>query len=387
MRALAEKAIACCRELATFSEVPGRTTRTFLSPPMRDVHRVLGEWMRRAGMKVRVDAVGNLRGIRAGMSERRLLIASHLDTVPNAGAFDGVLGVVLGVTLMETLGGRELGFGIEVIGFSEEEGVRFGMPFIGSRALCGELDMQPPIAEAISAFGLNPADLDSARLDARTFAYIEFHIEQGPVLESLGLPIGVVENIVGQSRVRVVFEGRANHAGTTPGHLRQDALAAAAEWICFVERCMREQTGLVATVGKLEVQPNTSNVIPGLVEATLDVRHPCDETRKAAVQLLLDWKRPGIRFRHELYLDQTAVPMDADLVNRMECAVRRAGYPVHRMSSGAGHDAMIVAKTCPAAMLFLRSPGGISHHPDESVLVADVEAALKTGLAFIEALA
>jgi allantoate deiminase len=291
------------------------------------------------------------------------------------------------VALVEALGDKQLGFAIEVIGFSEEEGVRFGMPFIGSKALCGELQMRPDIAEAIVAFGLNPAELGTARMDPNTFAYLEFHIEQGPVLESLGLPLGIVENIVGQSRLNVVFEGKANHAGTTPAHLRHDALAAAAEWIGVVERRMQEHPGLVATVGKLGVEPNAANVVPGVVRLTLDVRHASDEARKAAVGELLEraatlCHRRGIQLRAEPYLDQQTVPMDAGLV----ATLSRVAAPLHRMSSGAGHDSMIVASTCPTAMLFLRSPGGISHHPDESVLVSDVEAALRAGLEFVGAL-
>jgi len=391
MRTLAEKVISCCRQLAQFSEEPERTTRTYLSPPMHDVHRVLSDWMRQADMTVSVDASGNLRGVR-GAAKRRLLIASHLDTVPNAGAFDGVLGVVLGVALVESLGDRPLPFAIEVIGFSEEEGVRFGEPFIGSKALCGSLTMQPAIAEAIAAFGLSPADLPAARMDAGSFAYLEFHVEQGPILESLGLPLGVVESIVGQSRLRITLEGKANHAGTTPAHLRHDALAAAAEWIALVEGQMREQPGLVATVGKMEVEPGAANVIPGLVRLTLDVRHASDRVRKLAVDTLLAsasnlCARRGIHFRCEPYLDQPAVPMNANLIKQLAAAVQRAGYPVHCMASGAGHDAMIVAPSCPAAMLFLRSPGGISHHPEESVLVSDVVAVLQAGVAFIEGLA
>jgi allantoate deiminase len=392
MKELAAKTIACCRELSLFSEEPLRTTRTYLSPPMHDVHRVLSEWMRRVGMTVQIDAVGNLRGVRSGNKDRRLLIASHLDTVPNAGAFDGVLGVVMGVALMQALADRGLNFAVEVIGFSEEEGVRFGMPFIGSKALCGNLQMRPDIAQAIEAFGLNPADLTAARMDASAFAYLEFHIEQGPVLESLNLPLGVVDHIVGQSRLHIIFEGKANHAGTTPAHLRQDALAAAAEFIAIVEKRMKTQSGLVATVGRIEAEPNAANVIPGLVRLTLDVRHASDDERRSAVGAILEGgaamcAKRGVQLHAEPYLDQTAVPMDSGLSDALARAVERAGYPLHRMSSGAGHDAMIVASVCPTAMLFLRSPGGISHHPDETVLESDVEAALKTGLAFIEALA
>jgi allantoate deiminase len=391
MSELANKAIQYCRDLALFSETPGRTTRTFLSPLMHDVHRLLSAWMRQSGMEVSIDAAGNLRGVRAGGSTRRLVIASHLDTVPNAGAFDGILGVVIGVALVEALGSPYSGPTLEVIGFSEEEGVRFGIPFIGSRAVAGNLDdsiLKPAVLDAIRAFGLEPSGLPAARLAPETFAYIEFHIEQGPALESLGLPLGIVDAIVGQSRLNLTFRGRANHAGTTPMSLRKDALAAAAEWICHVEKTAMGKPGLVSTVGSITAEPNAANVIPEFVRASLDVRHCCDATRHssvaemlAAAQQICD--RRGIVLDCEQRLDQPAVELDARLRDALSRSVQAAGYPVHRMTSGAGHDAMILAPHVPAAMLFLRSPGGISHHPDESVIAADVEAAINVGLRFV----
>src|SRR5580704_453905 len=206
--------IARCRLLAELSEEPGATTRTFLSEPMHHVHEYLRGWMERAGMSVLTDHAGNLRGLypAAQPSSRRLFIGSHLDTVPHAGAFDGILGVVLGVALIELLGGRRFPFGIEMIGFSEEEGVRFGVPFIGSRAFIGAVDDQllETISPAIAAFGLDPKRIGEARADEDALGYLEFHIEQGPVLESLDLPLGVVETIAGQSRLDVLFKGRAN---------------------------------------------------------------------------------------------------------------------------------------------------------------------------------
>ncbi len=385
MKDLAEKVIRCCRELAVFTEEPGRTTRTFLSPPMHDVHRVLGEWMRSLGMQVRVDAAGNLRGLHGDARGPRLMIGSHLDTVPHAGAFDGILGVVLGIALIEW--GRPR-MAVEVVGFSEEEGVRFGMPFIGSRALVGTLDRQMVdlISDAIRAFGLDPAKLPEARLAAETVGYVEFHIEQGPVLESLSLAVGIVDAIAGQSRLLLTFEGKAGHAGTTPMPLRRDALAAAAMWISEIERRAAATPGLVATVGSLKVSPNAGNVIPGAVEASLDVRHACDVTRHDAVRKLLISAKEigsarGIGLRHEVRLDQAAVEMDAAMRDLLT-----GGVSIHRMTSGAGHDAMVIAPHVPSAMLFLRSPGGISHHPDESVLVEDVEAALEAGTRFISRL-
>ncbi len=342
---------------------------------MHEVHRLLGDWMRSFGMQVSVDAVGNLRGVLAGDSPR-VMMGSHLDTVPNAGAFDGILGVVLGIALAEIASGHERRPAVEVVGFSEEEGVRYGVPFIGSRALVGTLDAATIAlaAPVIREFGLDPQGIPDARFAAETAAYLEFHIEQGPVLESLQLPLGVVDAIAGQSRVEVTFDGQANHAGTTPMALRRDALVAAAEWIVRVEREARACDGLVATVGRLVVEPNASNVIPERVTVSLDVRHRCDDIRRGAVRRLV-----GAAARWEERLDQAAVPMDAGLRERLAKAVERAGYKVHHMTSGAGHDAMIVAPHIPSAMLFLRSPGGISHSPEESVLVEDVEAAMAVG--------
>jgi allantoate deiminase len=394
-----EHVIDRCRRIAELSEEPGYTTRTFLSEPMHAVHAHLRDWMQQAGMEVHTDPVGNLRGVYpcAQPSAPRLFIGSHLDTVPRAGAFDGILGVVLAVALIESLRGRRLPFHVEVIGFSEEEGARFGVPFIGSRALIGDLDADLlalrdregfSISDAITAFGLNPNHIDEAQTGDDALGYLEFHIEQGPVLESLGLPLGVVETISGQSRLDVLFEGKANHAGTTPMNLRQDALAGAAEWIASVEREARAISGAVATVGRVNVASGVGNVIPGLAALSLDVRHPTDAVRHDLVARLLRCAEQiaagrCLKVSWEQRLDQAAVAMHPDLTQLLERAVGSAGRPVHRMASGAGHDAMIVARRMPAAMLFLRSPGGISHHPDESVLAEDVDAALEVGRHFL----
>lgn len=392
---VAREAIARCRTLASYTEESGFTTRTFLSAPMRAVHADLRGWMERAGMTVRVDAAGNLRA-RSGGGGSRLVIGSHLDTVPRAGAFDGVLGVVLGVALAENARRTPL----EVIGFSEEEGVRFGIPFIGSRAFIGDMDdallvrrdsNRVSVSDAIRAFGLEPASIANVRLNEPALGYLEFHIEQGPVLESLNLPLGVVETIAGQSRLDVRFDGQANHAGTTPMHLRRDALAGAAEWIGAVEREAAGRLGLVATVGRIEALPGAGNVIAGSIAASLDVRHADDRVRQRTVEGLLLCARQialrrGLTVSAEPRLDQAAVTMDVGLSNTLARAVEHAGYPVHRMNSGAGHDAMIVARRLPSAMLFLRSPGGISHHPDETVLIEDVAAALDVGVRFIDEL-
>jgi len=396
----ARAVIERCQLLAHCTMEPGFTTRTFLSDPMKEVHRLLSSWMQDAGMGVSLDAVGNLRGCYAGAagSGRRLLIGSHLDTVRRAGVYDGILGVVLGVALVEALNGRRLGFQIEVVGFSEEEGLRFGIPFIGSRALIGQLDEATlnttdangiRVVDAIRGFGLDPSRISDAQVSADAMGYLEIHIEQGPVLENLGLQLGVVEAIAGQSRFRFTFRGQTNHAGTTPMHLRRDALAGAAEWVREVERRAQSTDALVATVGSLEVEPGASNIVPGMVRATLDVRHADDSVRKSAVQYLQQSAQTIADARQlsvscEQHLDQPAVAMDSLFTQALESAVIRAGHRVHRMTSGAGHDAMIVARRMPAAMLFLRSPAGISHDAAENVFEEDVAAALVAASYFLE---
>lgn len=375
----AREVLRRCRVLAKCTEEPGHITRTFLSASMHEVHALVGSWMEAAGMRVRVDGAGNVRGVYG--EGQRLMIGSHLDTVPHAGAFDGILGVMMGIALVE----RRPQCSVEVVGFSDEEGVRFGVPFIGSRALVGDPVRAGEVLDAIRAFGLEPG---GAKLEPTVEAYLEFHIEQGPLLEAKQLPIGVVETIVGQSRYAVDFIGQANHSGTTPMKQRHDALAAAAEWIGFVEKTARATSGLVATVGHLVVRPGASNVIPGLVRATLDVRHADDGVRAEAAERILEFAarnraRAGMAGRWSELSNQPATPMDTEMSDALCAAVRGAGHKVHRMASGAGHDAMILARKLPTAMLFLRSPGGISHHPDEMVLAEDVAAALAVGERFL----
>jgi allantoate deiminase len=394
--------IRWCRTLADCSEEPLVTTRTFLSAPMRDVHASLSEWMRRIGMDVHVDAAGNLRGVYRGgersASVGRLTIGSHLDTVPRAGAFDGILGVVLAVALVEQADGRRYPFTIEIVGFSDEEGTRFGAPFIGSRAFAGTIDEAllerkdargQSVRDAIREYGLDPNGIAAAAAPADCVGYLEFHIEQGPILDSIDLPLAVVDSIAGQTRCDVIFDGQANHAGTTPMHDRRDALAGAAELILTVERAANEMPQLVATVGHVVAEPGATNVIPGRCRMSLDVRHPDDSVRRRAVRRLAAVAREIAARRRlqvaiEPRLDQPAVPMDPQMTAQLAAAVEGSALPLHRMSSGAGHDAMIVASRMPAAMLFVRSPGGISHHPDEAVRADDVAAALRVGAAFLD---
>jgi len=403
MRERALRAIAECRHIASMSEEPGRTTRRFLTPPVPQVHAHLRGRMEALGMSVLVDSAGNLRGMwRPGdAGKRRLILGSHIDTVPDAGAFDGVLGVTVAMEWVEIAQERNLPLAIEVIAFSEEEGVRFGVPFIGSRAVAGRFDPAlltlkdaegVTLAAAIRDFGLDPAELDKAAMDADALGFVEIHIEQGPVLEAEGLSVAVVTGIVGQTRLRLEFCGQANHAGTTPMRLRRDALSGAAEWIASVEAAALGTEGLVATVGRIAAEPNAANVIPGTARVSLDVRHPCDADREAAVEALIlkanrIADRRGLTVKYDRQMNEPAVPMDERLTAYLADAVEAAGFPLRTMPSGAGHDAMVMATRLPTAMLFLRSPGGISHHPDEAVLEEDVGAALQVGRRFLERLA
>jgi allantoate deiminase len=379
------------------TEEPGRITRRFLTPPTHNVHAHLRARMEELGMTVHVDAAGNLRG-RSRTAGTRLLLGSHIDTVPDAGAFDGVLGVTLALECADMAREMNLPLAVDVVAFSEEEGVRFGVPFIGSRAIAGRFDPSPlalkdaedvTLEEAIRAYGLDPSQIPAASqgLDD-TLGFVEIHIEQGPVLETEDLKVAAVTGIVGQSRLTIAFTGQANHAGTTPMHLRHDALAGAAEWITAVEKHAKRTEGLVATVGKVESSPNAGNVIAGAVSLSLDVRHPHDAVRLSAVNELTEAanaiaERRGLAIQCTPQMDQPAVSMDERLTAYLVDTMETAGLPPKRMPSGAGHDAMVMAARMPTAMLFLRSPGGISHNPAEAVREEDVEAVLQVTNGFL----
>src|SRR5580704_17876487 len=326
MRDRARRAIAECLHIATMTEEAGCITRRFLTPPVHDVHTHLHGRMEALGMDVRTDAAGNLRGIwpSASQGHRRLVLGSHIDTVPDAGAYDGVLGVTLALEWVQLAQETALPIAIEVIAFSEEEGVRFGLPFIGSRAVAGRFDPSLlglrdadgiSVEDAIRAFGLDPYAIEDAQVDRDVIGFVEVHIEQGPVLEADGLSLAAVSGIVGQTRLSLKFTGHANHAGTTPMHLRRDALAAAAEWIAAVEALAQRTEGLVATVGKIEATPNAGNVVPGAVAVSLDARHANDRARIEAVDVLLEHAgaiatRRGLTLECRRHMDQPAVPMD-----------------------------------------------------------------------------
>jgi allantoate deiminase len=371
--------------LAQISEEPGRLTRTFASPAMRRANQLVGSWMRDAGLQVCEDAAFNLLG-RWNSKQRgakTFLLGSHLDTVRDAGKFDGPLGVITAIAAVESLRERgvSLPFNLEIVGFSDEEGVRYQTAYLGSRAFAGTL------AAAALARIQEKQIVKAKRQRAEFLGYAEVHIEQGPVLEKNNLPVGVVTAIAGQSRLRVEFHGVAGHAGTVPMALRHDALAGAAELVLAAEHC-----GVTATVGKLEVRPGASNVIPGSASLTLDVRDQKDSLRLAAVNSLhakakAIAKRRGLKLLWTPVQQTAAVQCDKILTQIFSKCVAKRGLEVLKLPSGAGHDAAALSAICPVAMLFVRCKGGISHNPAESVKAADVGVAVEVLSDFILRLA
>lgn len=393
MHTLARTVMERCDRLAQVTEEPGQVTRTYLTPCHAEANHLVGGWMSEAGMAVRVDAAGSVIGRYEG--ERpgapTVILGSHLDSVRNAGRYDGILGVLLPIAVIGELAasGRRLPFAIEVIGFGEEEGVRFGTSLIGSRALAGTFDRRwltitdeagISLAEAMKKFGLDPDRVDSAqRRQGEVQAYLEVHIEQGPVLESLDLPVGVVTAICGATRRRYQVQGMAGHAGTVPMGQRRDALAGAAEMVQAIERIATAH-GVVGTVGRLTVHPDAVNVIPGQTVFTLDLRAEQDQTRLAALAeidgaVAAIAERRGLTWSAETFHQSPSVHCHPALRDLIGKAIAAAGLPIHALPSGAGHDAMAIADLAPVAMLFVRCAGGISHHPAEAVTESDVAVA------------
>jgi len=391
----ARKMMRRVEALAKISDEPGKTTRLFASPAMRRATEAVGKWMRGAGMQTRVDPIGNLIGHYegAGPDAKVLLLGSHLDTVRDAGKFDGPLGVILAIACVEHLHRRRFRppFAIEVIGFADEEGVRYQTAYLGSKVLAGCFNPKDlrrkdtagiSMADAIKASGGNPAKIKPSRLNPeKLLGYVEAHIEQGPVLEEKNLAVGIVTSIAGQTRARIGFSGRTAHAGTTPMNLRKDALCAAAEFILAAENLARKTPGLVATVGEISAGPGVSNVIPGEVGLSLDVRHAKDSARKSAY-LALEKIAVEIAVRRKIHLDgevvfeTPAVACSEKLSALLGRAVKRHQPGTIHLPSGAGHDAAIMSQIAPMAMLLIRCKGGVSHHPDESAKLEDVRVAL-----------
>ena len=392
-----------CDILAQITEEPGRITRGFLSDAMGEVNTQVAQWMNEAGLTTELDIAGNLIGSRThGEEEAPLLVlGSHLDTVRDAGRYDGILGVLMAVAVAQAFQDEDLPFDLEIIGFSDEEGLRYGVPFLGSQALIGDLDPAVlsrrdekgvPMADAISDWGGNPEAMCCRYKDRRLLGYVEAHIEQGPLLEYRDLSIGILEALSGSAWLNLRFEGHAGHAGTTPMELRRDPMPAAAELVLEAERLARDERDLVATVGKLEPRPGAGNVIPGEVELSLDMRHPDGRRLSTALDRLLEKGREVARqrdltFTHEILHRQEGLQADPGLSQLLTQAAERHGADPVPLVIGAGHDALIMSRRMPVAMLFLRSPGGISHHPDESVRTQDVATAFATLQGFVRDLA
>lgn len=387
--------LAQAETLGSFTEDPPRVTRTYLSESHRRAGDFLLGLMRDAGMEADYDALGNVVGRYAAdrTDAPVVMTGSHQDSVRNAGKYDGLFGILSPIAVVGELHrqNRRLPYTLEVIAYGDEEGVRFGTALIGSRAMAGAFDPAwlgfrdadgITLRDALIAFGGRPDEIGS--LDRRrrnVVAFVETHIEQGPVLLNENLPVGVVTAIAGGSRHLVRVTGLAGHAGTVPMGSRRDALAAAAEMVLLVERHCTEHPGLVGTVGKIAAKPGAINVIPQDVEFSMDVRSGEEPRRHAAVAALFAGfdeiaRRRGVTVASELLYDAAAAPCDPALQAGFARAIEARGIPVRHLPSGAGHDAMAFAKMCPIAMLFVRClNGGISHHPDERLAAADADVA------------
>ncbi|MCU4676058.1 allantoate amidohydrolase [Catenovulum sp. 2E275] len=392
-----QQALHNCHQLAQISEMTNGILRQYLTDKHKACHQQVANWMVDAGLTVWQDQVGNQWGRLASQHQNapRLILGSHLDTVPNAGAYDGILGVMLGLELAKLAQSQQLDlpFHLDIVGFADEEGTRFATTLIGSKALAGQFSPQwlsikdangISMEEALQTFGLNPNEVHNAALNpAEIIQYWEIHIEQGPVLEAQHHSLGVVSAIAGAKRAIISYQGQTGHAGTTPMNLRRDALAACAELSLAIEQialaCTNQE---VATVGAIKAKPGATNVIAGLSEMTLDARAQQDSDLTALLnkietaaqtiankrQLTLDWQ-----WTHQAKAVQCA-PQVQQLFSAA-CEINQLAAPV--LPSGAGHDAMAIAEICPVGMLFIRSPKGISHHPDEAVIESDVTDAIK----------
>ncbi|MCK0552348.1 allantoate amidohydrolase [Pantoea ananatis] len=396
----ARRVMARCDALAEISESEQGLTRVYLSPEHLRANARVGEWMQAAGMTVWQDEVGNICGRyeAAQPGAPALLLGSHLDTVRNAGRYDGMLGVLSAIETVQWLHDRQrrLPLAIEVIGFGDEEGTRFGITLLGSRGITGTWPDSWPthpdgngitVAQAMSDVGLDASQIArAARNVSDIAAYLELHIEQGPCLEQEDLALGVVTAINGARRLNCCFTGEAGHAGTVPMAHRKDALAAAAEWMVFIEHTTREQTSpLVATVGTLSCAPGAVNVIPGEVNLSLDVRGPEDAPLEALLSTLLTQAeaialRRGLAFSAQEYYRIAATACDAGLQQALSHAVETVQGRSLALPSGAGHDAIAIAERWPVGMLFVRNHRGISHHPAESINETDVAPAVQAYL-------
>ncbi|KRR15378.1 allantoate amidohydrolase [Bradyrhizobium jicamae] len=401
---LGDEIVSRINQLGAISETGDNLTRIFLSPEHRTAADLILSWMKDAGMAARLDAISNVcgryEGDRPGLP--CLMLGSHYDTVRDAGKWDGPLGVITAIACVADLNRRgvRLPFAVEIVGFADEEGVRFASTLLGSRAIAGTFEASVldardatglTMREAMVQFGLDPGRIgDAARKRGELHAYVELHIEQGPVLEQQNLPVGVVTAISGATRLAAHLTGMAGHAGTVPMALRRDALAGAAECIVSVEQfCKADSAGLVGTVGVINAMPGATNVIPGRVSFALDIRAPADQHRKQAVaeivrQIEAIAKRRELSLQIDVTHENRTAPCAPWLKAQMAEAVATEGLSAFELPSGAGHDGMAMIDISDVAMLFVRCRGGISHNPAEHVEPADADAGARVLLRFVE---
>jgi len=397
----ARRLMARLDEFAAFTDEPGKLTRLYLSPSYRAASERFARWADDLGMDPEIDAAGNVHARYEGKTKGApiLMIGSHIDTVRDAGRYDGNLGALAGLAVVEQLreAGERLDFAIDVVAFGDEEGVRFPTTMTGSRALAGLVPQTclvlrdkegVTLKDALVSFGGDPEKLFQLRARGIN-AFVELHIEQGPVLEAEGLAIGTVGAINGATRIAATVEGLAGHAGAVPMALRQDALAASAEMILSIEARARLEQDLVATVGRLDAEPGAVNVIPGLVRFSIDIRAPRDEWRRRAVSdIVVSLQQTAKRRNVRLALAQTheasAYVCDPRIIAGLDAATTAVGHKPFHLPSGAGHDTMMMGQLCPAGMLFVRCKGGISHNPLESITPEDCEVALAALTRFVK---
>jgi allantoate deiminase len=391
-------------QLAAISETPEHLARIFLTKEHRAAADLILGWMRSAGMRAHLDAIGNVCGRYEGERPALpcLMLGSHYDTVRDAGKWDGPLGLITAISCVADLHkrGRRLPFAIEVIGFADEEGVRFASTLLGSRAVAGTFVESVlgtrdaagiSMREALTQFGLDPDHVGAAaRVRAELLAYVELHIEQGPVLEAQNVSVGVVTAIAGATRLAASLTGMAGHAGTVPMAHRRDALAGAAECIVAIEEfCKTDEDGLVGTVGYIHAAPGATNVIPGQVSFTMDIRASTDAHRTLAVtdivrQIEAIAKRRNLSLQLDVTHENRTVPCAPWLRAQVAQAIAAEGFRVFELPSGAGHDGMAMIDIADVGMIFVRCRGGISHHPDEHVELADADAGARVLLRLIE---
>ena len=401
---LGEEIVGRIDALAAISETPEHLARIFLTPEHRKAADLILAWMREAGMRAHLDAVGNVCGRYEGNAPNLpcLMLGSHYDTVRDAGRWDGPLGVITAIACVADLNrrGKRLPFAIEITGFADEEGVRFASTLLGSRAVAGTFDESVlagrdrdgvSMREALQKFGLDSDHIGAAaRARRELLAYIELHIEQGPVLEAEDIPVGVVTAIAGATRLAARLTGMAGHAGTVPMGLRHDALAGAAECIGAIEHfCRTDGNGLVGTVGYIHAMPGATNVIPGQVAFTIDMRAPTDMHRNRSVadvvrQIEAIAKRRGLSLQLDVTHENRTVPCAPWLKSQIADAIAAEGFAIFELPSGAGHDGMAMIDIADVGMIFVRCRGGVSHHPDEHVELADADAGARVLLRVIE---